>query len=926
MRPSVAYPDRQDPMAQTYKFEAHPNLTRHVFGRQAPSLAKAVLEGAMNEVDAGATRIEIALTQNTLVIWGDGKGLSADEAELRATFGTVGRPHEEDDVLFGEFGMGRGQLLTQGPTVYESNGIRITTNIADSMEWQVERVAEQVLGCRVTVSLRRPADLKSDVEEMARLMRHFPIPVLVNGDQVNQLPQKQAWDFETDEAWYRIGPGPMKLYNRGALVREYPDTKWGLGGEVVSKARLTVTFGRNEVMDACRAFASIMGRLDEAFIKTLTARRSHSLPEAMRFRALKLLCSGKLRLQLMDRFRILRDGRGGWLSLRALLRFVAVTAGPVGDAAAWRAIESGKAMVISAEDLDGAGITLDRLVAAIRRDAGHAPLLLRWEEVLADIELGRETMPEEKLEPHARAVLFGAQVASRAIAGLLEGSHAFHDIGAVPVRRIIAAPRSSEDMWGDGESFIAVSERVLDDIACGRFSFAKAALMLLQTYIKDWAPTDGEPLTNEIVASIEQAVLNATFRSSALFHTEGWAVRRSPLTGDPHAVPRYNRTGNHIPIRDMGDVARAWAEDYCRRCPGLEIQPKATLMRAAGIRLHESKRAFSQDEAEDAATSAEGWEDIFRAQFMAAQNTWGLEHWEPEFSGTRLLLKRGNPKLKKRRIDRAKGRRDISFLAGHVGDHPYFDPDSSVYMAWLREPPDVSGREMPPLPLSTGSKENRRPVAEVVRQAILHAMLAELCLAGFGTHLKSYWSLEQEDLPRSTLAKLMVYGDAPLNDKFDHFGGRWWTDGTPKVFLSFEGDKLSLAYSLEHGLKMKGRHGYEWKQELQGRKRVWHYAFQSIGWPRMAAILLRYVHRKAAMEALLRTHLPTMSERDQVAALAGASLLPAELIHPPVKDVPGQDEREPDWEHEDPDGLAGEAALEAMGVDTEPFDDHAWRD
>src|SRR3546814_10398954 len=40
-----------------------------------------------------------------------------------------------------------------------------------------------------------------------------------------------------DLAWYRFGGGPLRVYNRGAFVRDYPAETWGLGGTVVSKAR-----------------------------------------------------------------------------------------------------------------------------------------------------------------------------------------------------------------------------------------------------------------------------------------------------------------------------------------------------------------------------------------------------------------------------------------------------------------------------------------------------------------------------------------------------------------------------------------------------------------------------------------------------------------------------------------------------------------
>jgi hypothetical protein len=49
-------------MATTLKFRAHDNHLRNTVLRQAGTLWKAVLEGVMNSVDAGATYCNVTLT------------------------------------------------------------------------------------------------------------------------------------------------------------------------------------------------------------------------------------------------------------------------------------------------------------------------------------------------------------------------------------------------------------------------------------------------------------------------------------------------------------------------------------------------------------------------------------------------------------------------------------------------------------------------------------------------------------------------------------------------------------------------------------------------------------------------------------------------------------------------------------------------
>lgn len=60
-------------------FEVHNNLVLQLIERQAPSLAKGVLELVMNSSAANAGRFDVSLQGRRLVVWDDGRGV--DEAE-----------------------------------------------------------------------------------------------------------------------------------------------------------------------------------------------------------------------------------------------------------------------------------------------------------------------------------------------------------------------------------------------------------------------------------------------------------------------------------------------------------------------------------------------------------------------------------------------------------------------------------------------------------------------------------------------------------------------------------------------------------------------------------------------------------------------------------------------------------------------------
>jgi len=96
--------------AERRQFKMHEALLYSVIQKQAGSLAKAGLEGTMNSVDAGATRVDITCDGTTVVIADDGRGFTSAR-EIEEFFETFGTPHAEGDAKFGFFRMGRGHFF-----------------------------------------------------------------------------------------------------------------------------------------------------------------------------------------------------------------------------------------------------------------------------------------------------------------------------------------------------------------------------------------------------------------------------------------------------------------------------------------------------------------------------------------------------------------------------------------------------------------------------------------------------------------------------------------------------------------------------------------------------------------------------------------------------------------------------------------------
>jgi hypothetical protein len=76
---------------QRRRFNMHPKLLLDVIKRQAGTLHKAILEGIMNGIEAGANRVDIAYVpgaQPKLRITDNGKGIATAEC-YRAVFREV---------------------------------------------------------------------------------------------------------------------------------------------------------------------------------------------------------------------------------------------------------------------------------------------------------------------------------------------------------------------------------------------------------------------------------------------------------------------------------------------------------------------------------------------------------------------------------------------------------------------------------------------------------------------------------------------------------------------------------------------------------------------------------------------------------------------------------------------------------------------
>ena len=265
----------------THEFTMDPNLLVSVIKAQAGTLSKALLEGVMNSIDAGATRVDITLTCDSFTISDDGKGF-ADAEEIRLWFGRFGTPHVEGDAIYGRFRMGRGQMMAFAATDWKSGEFRMQVDIDKrGLTYELDAAQPFVNGCLIEGKLNDPLSdwrLKDTLTELKKFVAYALKPVYVNGELYGEPAAglKKTWSFEDEDAFYKVVPGVTELlvYNQGVYVEEMGIWNVGMGGIVVSKSALKLNFARNSVMQHdCKVWERISKRLSKVVMdKMMTAK------------------------------------------------------------------------------------------------------------------------------------------------------------------------------------------------------------------------------------------------------------------------------------------------------------------------------------------------------------------------------------------------------------------------------------------------------------------------------------------------------------------------------------------------------------------------------------------------------------------------------------------------------------------------------
>lgn len=283
------------PTEERRAFGLHPKILLTIMREQAGSLSKALSELVMNSVDAGATRIDIAIGESNFTVADDGHGFTSLE-QLENFFDVFGTPHEEGDAYYGRFRIGRGQIMSYARTTWRSGPFEMRVDIAGDttdLGYDLLTHSEIVSGCRIDGEFYQPNKVYRSFydesnfnwgidDDFRRLIRYIPVPVFINGMQSNRLPAEEQWDFEDDLAWYRFyrDDRDLAIYNRGVLVEYKKAAHFGTGGTVVTKRPLLVNMARNAlIVHNCPTWKHVSQIIADRYRSRLTKAKKLDMDE-----------------------------------------------------------------------------------------------------------------------------------------------------------------------------------------------------------------------------------------------------------------------------------------------------------------------------------------------------------------------------------------------------------------------------------------------------------------------------------------------------------------------------------------------------------------------------------------------------------------------------------------------------------------------
>lgn len=465
--------------SETREFKIHPQLLFDVIQRQAGTLTKALCEGVMNSIDAGATKVKVTLSDKRATIKDDGKGFPTRES-IELFFETFGQPHQAGDAVYGTFRMGRGQMFSFGVNQWRSGRFAMKVDIKGrGLDYDLTESAKSFAGCEIAIDLYRPLNLLQQREvqdELRRTVRYVDVPVLLNGEQINKVAKGEKWDFEDENAYYKLQQGRLAIYNLGVFVNDHRAYSLGIGGTVVAKKQLRLNFARNDVLGDCPVWQKIAKVLRSKADTNIKAKRGALSAEERALLAQRLR-SGDLTKEEAFDAAVFQDATGRWLTAERVIDAAhqcngTISVGPKGPRAE-RVQRSRLALVLNEALLDEyfRVDTVEELIAKVLK-----PNVMHWPAFkvaplssFADEGETYEFIPPQKYTP-AEAVI-------------MEVCNKLSAPDFARRRRIVLGSARYWNGWTDGRDYIAIDRDFLKGKDLGSpKTWGAIALLLCHEY------------------------------------------------------------------------------------------------------------------------------------------------------------------------------------------------------------------------------------------------------------------------------------------------------------------------------------------------------------------------------------------------------------------------------------------------------------
>lgn len=517
-----------------------PNLLVSVIKSQAGTLSKAVLEGVMNSIDAGATRVDVTLTPEEFHISDNGRGFATEE-DIKNWFGRFGTPHQEGDAIYGRFRMGRGQMMAFASTEWSSGPFRMTVDLEnEGLGYTLEKLTAPVKGCHIVGKLYRQLSdyrLKDVLSELKQFVAYALQPVYVNGELFGAPASRlKSWTYEDDDAYYKVMADSPELlvYNQGVFVEAQGTWRTGLGGIIVSKLPLKVNFARNAVMeDNCEVWQRIMAKQERLVMHKLSVAKKLDENER-RYLARRLAKIRYSKVVPPTSLKVLTDPTGKHWTLGDLPRFKRFVYIPESTALACTVQGENETFVVTDMLLSRFGVT--SLNEFLRQMESYPGVLAENYEVLEESQLVQMGLGSAELVDEAG--LSRKEIAAfRTLTWLNEQVSAQLELGGYGsgCRKVeVGSHKSGRYVaWTDGATCITVSKKHLRLLAKGLNGVSEWLLTLVHEYMHDTDDSESHSHGEVFYRKFHDAVFAAGGLSLGRLAQEGLAeyLRQLSLAG-----------------------------------------------------------------------------------------------------------------------------------------------------------------------------------------------------------------------------------------------------------------------------------------------------------------------------------------------------------------------------------------------------------